>query len=842
MRGSWSICLGICIAQLCFAGLSAAVHTIELGGSGWLMYNSPKNVTLEVATPVYALEALYTAGILKEDPLYRFNEVKYRWVSLDTWTFERTFNVPADILQHTNVDLLLNGVDTVADVLVNGKPVGTTQNFHREHRLPVKQVLVPGDNTLQIVIKSGITESFKNQAAYPYPVPALQDAQIGPYNFVRKTASDFGWDWGPAFVPSGINGPISLVAYSLPYLTGVAVRQQHSKDGSVSLTFSAVVESPDISQSGTLSIVSVDNATWSKTSVVAVPDAGRNIIPLEIVMPGPLKLWWPTGYGEPNRYTFMIAFTPAPASQGCPKTGVDSPGPSTTPPASNDTVTFTRKIGIRTVEIVKEKIPTGETFYFRINGIPVFAKGSNVIPANVFPSKVTPALLEELVMMAKESNQNMLRVWGGGMYPLDSFYEATDANGIMVWQESMFACAMYPANDAFLKEVKEEVTQQAIRLNWHPSIMIWGGNNEAEGAFEWYKPSRDNRLLYAVDYARLYIDTIHKALTNIDPGVIYQDSSPSKGTLVNSPDNYVKTWDKVWEPQSGDVHFYTVTDNPLVITTFPRARFVSEFGFQSFASFNSYKAMSDPSDWNYLSKATQFRQRHPPNTEAILKEMANHYQVPPAVAAPDAPAGTQEKLFRSFIYLMQVYQASAYETASTYWRRIKREPDAMTMGILYWQLNDIWPGFSWSSLDYDLNWKLLHYTTKRYFAPFIVSGAKNDSVVTAYVTSDLLKPIAGMFTLEVIDWAAGPQDKPLLTETTPFSLDALDSRKLLARNVSSLLASINHYPAERVFVRLTATATHSPSMPGNTSVPTSLVPAPAPGPVCFSSYFVPLAF
>jgi hypothetical protein len=644
-----------------------------------------------------------------------------------------------------------------------------------------------------------VLEAFAKNATYPYPAPILTYQVIAPYNFLRKPASDFGWDWGPAFAPSGIYGGVELVGYSAGMLTGASAHQAHAADGSaVVLTFDAYVRTPTPGEAGTLTVKSVNGAWGPVTREVRLDEAGLNTVPITLTATAPFDLWWPTGYGAQPLYDFELAYTPRavaappPRSQawggaggpGAGQAAVDEEQPagevtvvvvddaaeqdppmqastdadvpgvasfaaakaaaaaqvaasdadgdavpevevadttttqplaeevggassdtataaapaaapaSNTPPTSPSTTTLTRRIGFRTIDLVREPLKTGvdgETFYFAVNGVPVYSKGTNMIPLHIFAAKTTDADLKAMVDATVAANMNMIRVWGGGLYPADAFYDACDEAGLLVWQEAMFACAMYPRDPAFLGEVRAEVAHQARRINWHASLAVWGGNNEVEASLGWYDASRANRELYSNDYTALFVDTVRDALLSVSPGVTYLDSSPSKGAVASGPDFYVKRWGDVGDWKRGDVHFYTTTDNALNVSTFPRAKFVSEFGFQSFPSWEVYKGVSEPQDWSYEAPMTVFRQRHPGDTEDMLKQMAIHYQVPPAWAPPGAKPGAQQKLFEKFIYLTQVYQAAAYETASTYWRRIKTAPDAQTMGVLYWQLNDIWP-------------------------------------------------------------------------------------------------------------------------------------------------------
>jgi beta-mannosidase len=690
-----------------------------------------------------------------------------------------------------------------------------------EHRLAVKHLLHPGLNTLSIAIQPAILEAFARNASYPYPAPILTYQSVAPYNFLRKPASDFGWDWGPAFAPSGIYGGVRLEAFSVGALTGATVAQAHAPDGSsVVLTFTAYVEAPVAGEEGTLTVAgSAGGPPLTATLGAALPAAGLNALTVNVTATAPFSLWWPVGYGAQPLHNFTLTYQPA------------------TPNAPSSSLA--RRVGLRTVDLARTPLHNGhdgESFHFVVNGVPVFAKGSNMIPLDIFASKTTPADLRAMVADAVAANMNMLRVWGGGLYPADAFYDACDEAGVLVWQEAMFACAMYPRDPRFLAEVSKEVAHQARRLNWHPSLAVWGGNNEIEAAVWWYPESKTNRELYTNDYTALFVDTVRAALRGVGAGVAYVDSSPSKvrgergggeggggragraplrahahrphptlllvqGTHVDDGDFYVKRWGDVGGSQKGDVHFYTTKDDALNVTTYPRAKFVSEFGFQSFPSWSVYENYTIPEDWSYLSNMTAFRQRHPGDTEDMLHQMAAHYQVPPPYAPPKSKPGAQKRLFEQFIYLTQVYQATAYDVASSYWRRIKTDPDAQTMGVLYWQLNDIWPGFSWTSIDYGGHWRLLHYAVKRFFAPVLASGTA-DTWVNAWATSDVNAALDGTMTVDVIDWAAGPADGPLHTETVPFTLAPLDSRKLWWKKMDALLAAAGGYPRARVFVQV----------------------------------------
>ena len=398
-----------------------------------------------------------------------------------------------------------------------------------EHRLPVKDLLKPGTNTLALRIQPAILEAFKRSAAYPYAVPYLELQSVAPYNFVRKPASDFGWDWGPAFAPSGIYGSVKLVAYSSGILTGAGVRQQHhtaaavAADGtsstsdsssSVVLHFDAYIEAPTAGEKGTLTIQGPEGKGWDAVASVRLPSQGLNVVPVAVAVPaGSFDLWWPVGYGAQPLYGFNVSYA---------KDGADE----------STTTSLARRVGFRTIELKRDPLHNGqegaESFYFSVNGVPVYAKGTNMIPLDIFSSKTTPADLRFLVKQTTDANMNMLRVWGGGLYPQDALYDACDEAGVLLWQEAMFACSMYPRDPRFLAEVSKEVAFQARRLNWHASLAIWGGNNEVETAMGWYEPSRNNKDLYSNDYSALFVGTVRAALQGVSSDVIFVDSSPSK--------------------------------------------------------------------------------------------------------------------------------------------------------------------------------------------------------------------------------------------------------------------------------------------------------------------------
>lgn len=390
---------------------------------------------------------------------------------------------------------------------------------------------------------------------------------------------------------------------------------------------------------------------------------------------------------------------------------------------------------------------------------------------------------------------NTVRVWGGGHYPSDAMMDACDEAGVLMWLELTFGCAVYPRDSAFLENVAEEVRQQIFRLAGHASVLVLGGNNEVENSFDWFESSRNNPSLYAVDYTELFVDTVHTALRGISPD-FYLDGSPSNG--LYSIDPYVKRWGDTNNPAFGDCHLYNYVDDAFSPSTYPRSKFVSEFGLQSFPSFPGYSKQTTAEDWAWNSDMSQHRQRHPNGQQELVDQMKRHFDLGNALQST-------EQGFRRWIYLTQLQQALAYDVAVRHWRRIKHAPDARTMGILYWQHNDIWAGPSWSSINYDGSWKLLHHAATRFFAPIVVSAEldTDTGVADVHVTSDLPAAITGELQVEVIAWSA--TEACHSNERRTFSLKPLGSEVVWHCKLGNLLEQ-HRVAAKDALLRITMTA------------------------------------
>ncbi len=647
-----------------------------------------------------------------EDPFYRLNEHDLQWIDKEDWEYKTTFTVEEDLLKRDRVELDFKGLDTYADVMVNGQKVLSADNMFREWKVDVKDFLKEGENELHIVFLSPIKEGIKKYDAQGYKIPVSDNdlAEIGQVEggkqvsvYTRKAGYHFGWDWGPRLVTSGIWRPVYLKAWDEAKIENLQIVQHEVSDEKA--TFSAVFEI-DAADDEDAKISISDNGTQlASTSIELKEGVEKYSVDFEILNP---ELWWTNGLGEPHLYNLT----------GELKVG-------------NRTTTEETRIGIRTLELVRDKDDDGTSFYFKLNGHPVFMKGANYIPNDVFLPRVTKENYKTVVETAKNSNNNMLRIWGGGVYEDDVFYDLCDENGILIWQDFMFACAMFPGDDAFLNNVKQEAIDNVKRLRNHPSIGMWCGNNEILAAWKgwgWERAARAKSEENADKIWKAYEDIFHKILPETvkeyDPQRSYWSSSPSSGTgvpadLVNGDEHYWGVW---W----GKEPFETYA------THLPR--FMSEYGFQSFPEIASVRKYATPDDYDIFSEVMKSHQRSSIGNGTIEYYMLKEYKKP--------------KDFESFLYVNHVLQAEGIKFGLEGHRRAM----PFCMGSLYWQINDCWPVASWSSTDYYQKWKALQYYVKKGFEQVLVSPYEDNLKFKVGIVNDRLEPIKGELQLRLVDF------------------------------------------------------------------------------------------
>ncbi len=667
------------------------MRTVDLAGV-WTLERVKTGKRYPARVPGDTHSALIAAGVIP-DPYVGRRELDVQWVGREDWAFERSFTVEDRLLAERLVYLSFDGLDTVAEVSVNGKLVGRSDNMFVRRRYECRRHLRRGRNTVRVLLCSAENEAARRARRLPYPIPHTLNAVQSPHrNLLRKVQCHAGWDWGPCLMVAGIYGGASLEATSGVRIDYLYTEQRHAK-ASVKVRVTAECT---VARAGRWPLaVSLGGRTVTRE--LDLPE-GPAVASAEIEVARP-RLWWPAGYGEQPLYELAV----------------DIGGHR-----------VTRRIGLRTIELENREDADGLSMAFRVNGVPVFCKGANWIPSDALPSRQTRAQLEHLLGSAARANMNMLRVWGGGQYEGDAFYDLCDELGILVWHDMMFSCALYPADPGFLAGVEEEVRHQVKRLRDHPSIALWCGNNEDVGALNWFEESLAHRDRYLVDYDRLTEGTIGRVIDECDPTRPFWPSSPCGGR-----NDYGDNWH---QQNRGDMHYWVVwhEGKPFAAYLDVQPRFCSEFGYQSFPSVATIRGYAGGGSLNATAPDVEHHQRHPRGNSIITEMFTRYFRVPDG--------------FESFVYLSQVQQALAIRTAVEYWRTLRPR----CMGTLYWQLDDCWPVCSWSSIEHDGTWKLLHYAARRFFAPLMLAVFLKDGAAEAWIVNDTRERVSAAATFEVL--------------------------------------------------------------------------------------------
>lgn len=621
------------------------------------------------------------------------NELDVQWVEEENWDYKMEFSLDDGQLNKNNINLVFEGLDTYAEVLLNGSSILSANNMFRSWDIPIKSLLNEGSNSLEVRFSSPIAYHKSTIDSMAYELPAgseTGDYKVSP--FTRKAPYHFGWDWGPRLVTSGIWRPVYLELWDRAKIEDVQIIQNILTDEMAQLQANVIL----ISQHEEKVVIDVFDE-----SVEVELKSGKNTVSIPFTIEDP-KRWWPNGWGESNMYKIPVSLS------------------QNDHLIDNDTV----RIGLRTVELIQENDSIGESFYFKINGEPIFAKGANYIPQSHFLPSVTESQYRSLISSAKDAHMNMLRVWGGGIYENDLFYELCDENGILVWQDFMFAGSMYPGDSAFLENVKQEVIENVVRLRNHPSIIHWNGNNEIDVAWKnwgWqdqYGYSKEDSASIWQDYLTLFHDLIPDLLNDLDDRP-YTITSPLSnwGTPENFNYGSMHYWG-VWHGQD-DFEAY---DNNV-------GRFMSEYGFQSFPNMETISYFSDSADWDLESTVMIHHQKSYVGNGMILKNIRKYFSEP--------------KDFSDFVVKSQKTQAKAMQIAIDAHRLNKGH----CWGSLYWQLNDCWPGPSWSSIDVFGREKEFHVNLKTLFAPIAIIPNNTNGLRSIWVINDTLEEFTGKLTL-----------------------------------------------------------------------------------------------
>lgn len=653
------------------------------------------------------------------DPFYRTNEKDLQWIDKLDWEYKTQFNVSQDLLDKHHIRIHFDGLDTYADIYLNGQKILAANNMFRQWEVDIKPLIQLGENELRVYFHSPIKKGLELMKASLYQYPANNDQSVngGLGNnivsvFTRKAGYHYGWDWGPRFVTSGIWRSVYIKTWDTAQIEDVFIKQPQVTAENAELEALITLKGTEVPNS-TIVIKHVQHGEIIKqTTIDGFNNTKEVSIPFSISNP---KLWWSNGLGDPFLYEFKVEML------------IDN--------VIVDEKTI--KTGLRSIKLVREKDKKGASFYFELNGVPVFAKGANYIPNDSFLTRVSKADYRKVVADAVNANMNMLRIWGGGVYEDDYFYELCDEQGILIWQDFMFACSMYPGNSNFLENIKKEAIDNVIRLRNHPCIALWCGNNEintawnyySKGGWGWkerYTKAQQEEIQQA--YLDIFHDILPEVVTTYTDGDDYWPSSPQAGYNPEMHSNNEST--------SGDIHYWGVWHAKHPFEDFNKyvGRFMSEYGFQSFPEFETVKKYALPEDFNIESDVMAAHQRSGIGNLRIKKYMSWDYKVP--------------NDFESFLYMGQVLQARGMTMGIEAHRRAM----PYCMGTLYWQINDCWPVASWSSTDYYHNWKAMHFATKKAYAPLMISIWQEKKEIEVYIISDLLEKQTGELHIKLLDF------------------------------------------------------------------------------------------
>ncbi|NME68023.1 beta-mannosidase [Flammeovirga aprica] len=650
-----------------------------------------------------------------DDPYYRMNERSVQWVDKEDWVYKTSFKIDASTLKHQHIQLHFDGIDTYGSIYLNNQKVGRTDNMFREWDFDIKSYLVEGENTLKVVLESPIQEGLKALDKHGYALPAINDqSEIGELGdkqvsiFTRKAGYHYGWDWGPRLVTSGIWREVTLQMWDNNKIDNVLVQQNTNQDKA---EVTLVTELDQSSNQPLRLVAKLDGKVVDQREV----ETSIKSVQQHFTINNP-KLWWTANLGEPYLYQLEVELYNG----------------------QNLLDVHQERIGLRDIKIVQkpDEDGKGKSFYFEVNGRPVFVKGANYIPNDLFLPRVSDSTYHHMIQSTLDANMNMLRVWGGGIYENDIFYDLCDEKGILVWQDFMFACSMYPGDKAFLENVKQEAVDNVKRLRNHASIAIWCGNNEMEMA---WAPGEEKmgwgwKQQYTVaqraeiwgDYEKVFHEILPDVVKDYTDNQFYWRSSPTGG------DGEVAHY----EHRSGDMHYWGVWHGEHPFSDFRKyiGRFMSEYGFQSFPEFKSVKKYTIPEDYDIESEVMASHQRSGIGNLRIKKYMEDQYQVPAD--------------FEDFLYVGQLLQAESIYAAI----QAHREKMPYCMGSLYWQLNDCWPVASWSSMDYYGEWKALQYFAKEVNKNTSLIVNHDEKNLSVKIASDVAVQSVSDLTVKLIDF------------------------------------------------------------------------------------------
>ena len=732
--------LWLCIA-LFFTEPPAHALSVDLSAD-WHFRMAGDEVWLPASVPGSVYTDLFNNHKIP-DPFFGDNEKKLQWIDTCDWEYETWFIADDSMIRGNHAELSFQGLDTYAKVYLNDSLILRADNMFRTWKTECGKYLRGGRNHLLIHFESAVKKGKAEAGKLPYVLPGEEKV------FTRKAQFQYGWDWGPRFVGCGIWKPVTINTWRGLIIRDIRVTHDTQADSTTVIHAKLKIDADKPSAINIeVKAEGGEQGTFYFKRILAHP--GTEMISTDFSIKNAGQ-WWCNEKGDARIYSLDFRVTNSQRQRAEQK------------------VTY----GIRSTELIQDPDASGRRFYFRLNNTPVFMKGANWIPGDHFLSRMTKEKYRTLLLAAKEAHINMLRVWGGGIYEDDAFYDLCDSLGILVWQDFMFACAMYPGDKSFTENVMAEIEEQVTRLRNHPCIVLWCGNNEMdEGWKNWgwqkqYNYSKEDSAKIWNDYLDLFHHRIPNLLKQIDPSRPYWESSPSIG------------WGHEESLQHGDSHYWGVWWGlePFEIYNKKVGRFMSEYGFQGMPSMHTVESYTLPGDRTLNSSAIKNHQKHPTGFETIGHYMDEWYRKP--------------KDFESYVYVSQLLQAEGIRIAIEAHRRAK----PYCMGTLYWQLNDCWPVTSWSSIDYSGNWKALHYAVKSAFEKYLISVTDTADLFSVYIVSDDTAPVKAKLLLSVEDFS-GTQ---LWHDSTDAYLSDKTSTVVYRNKIADFTAQFN--PA-RIFLKL----------------------------------------
>ena len=681
--------------------------------SGWTFRQERLRNWHDATVPGTVQTDLMAIGSI-EDPFYALNERTVQWIDKEDWLYDNHFNLTEAQQQRTHRELTFYGLDTYADVWLNDSLILKANNMFRTWHADITRFTRVGDNHLRVRLYSPVKIDMPKWERFPNQYHAssdqsqnggLLDRQISP--FARKAGYHYGWDWGPRILTMGIWRPVVYTAWDNLTIRDVFVEQVDVTRKRADIQHHVTIEA-DNDMTATITVT--DSATQHCLASQEVSlHRGINNITLPYTVQNP-HLWWTNALGEPYLYTLQTTVKGQKTTESCQ---------------------FSTRVGLRSLQLHRETDADGkgEAFYFTLNGEKVFMKGANYIPCDIFLPRVSDSVYQRTIADAVAVNMNMLRVWGGGVYEDDRFYELCDENGILVWQDFMFACSMYPATGEWLNNVRQEAIDNVKRLRNHPCMALWCGNNEVQDAwFGWGWKRQSEQLGHAdrlwAEYKDLFFRTLPEVVKQYAPQTAYHPSSPFSNYEGKS------------EFTRGDYHYWEVWHGRKPISEYNkvRARFFSEYGMQSFPELTTVKRfVPDTKDWEIASDVMMAHQRGGAHANGLIESYLN--------TEYGRPQG-----FDTLLYVGQLMQGDAMKTAVEAHRRDK----GYCWGSLLWQINDCWPVASWSTRDYYGRWKAAHYMVRPAMADILVSPIQTeDSTLHVYIVNDRMTPINGQLTIDV---------------------------------------------------------------------------------------------